>query len=209
MPAEEGIRTLTAARNRELLFDATVEFLTGLLICVVTFSVIFLVARLVTWLYRWPGYVPMVVTGVLIVVAFVSAWRRVDPLADRRLLTEGEELLTLISRSMAHMLYFSPRHPVAGVSRFLLCGPTKVLSSLGTMLHRLPTGPALFRDAAAALHLAADGLPVESVENPLAVLLLIRLSLVKSVAQSDPGKVEVVATGKGRDLFGGESPFES
>lgn len=203
MDIAAGIRRLVAARNRGLTFEAFVEFWLGVLFTALTLGFIYWIAWVFTYFTSLQGYFPAIVTGLFALASFYEAWRRVNPLQGVRSLTDAEMRLTLIALATPHFAYFSPRHALAGWAMVVLGGPANIFASIATLMHRLPSGGALFECAADLLSRALDGVPIDRVENLRAAYLLQRLALIKSIAVCGSENDTITTTQKGRDLLAG------
>src|ERR1035438_3377979 len=100
----DRISQMLSHRNRELAADAMLKALLGIAFAVVTFGVLFWMGWFVgvfvghyLGLRAWQF--GAILTGIFFVVATWSAWRRVDPLADLKPLTDAQMLLTVIGQA--------------------------------------------------------------------------------------------------------------
>lgn len=94
MTVADRIQRLVRARNAEIAFEATVEIGLGVLFTLIVYGFIYLLAYLISGFItlaflRWSPW-PALATGVFLLVAFWSAWRKVDPLAGKDPLSVGE-----------------------------------------------------------------------------------------------------------------------
>lgn len=191
---------LLRQRNRELAADAAAKALLGALFSLLVFGFVFWISWLAgifvggaLGLRAWQ--LGLLVTGVFFVVALWSAWRHVDPLADLERLSDRDMLLTLISQATPGIVYFSPRHALAGFAVVLLGGPANLVEALGIWAHRIRADEAMVDEAARCLALCEAGCPPERIREPAAALLLRRLALIKIVS-SGPS-VTLTLTDKG------------
>ncbi len=183
-------------RNRELAFDAALKAGLGIVFSLVAFGMLFwfgwVVGFFVNRSYAWQ--LGVVVAGVFFVTASLSAWRRVDPLADLAPLGDAEMVAMLIGRASGFMV-FSPRHALAGAALVLLGGPAGVFEALGIWAHRLRADDELIRKAAKVLVLCEATLPQDEIGDFLAAVLLWRLALIKPTVHGD--SAALVPTDKG------------
>lgn len=200
------VRARTRARNRELALEAIIEQSIGALFTTMTIGFIFGFTWLIVifsggpfGLARWQF--AGLVAGTFLLVTFISAWRRVDPLGGVSPLSPGQEMATLISLATPGVMYFSPRHASAGAAALLIGGPENILNAFGTWRHRLPTGGRLYDQAAGVLVAAEAEPPASSIEQPRAAILLSRLALIKVVSTGSTAKI--MLTEKGRLLLQG------
>ena len=186
----DRLSQMVTRRNRELAFDAGFKALLGIAFSVITFGVLFWMGWVVGFflafhvnVYAWQF--AAIVSGLFLVVAIWSAWRRVDPMAGLKPLTEAQMLLTLISPVTPGVMYFSPRHASAGLAVVLIGGPAGVFEAVGIWTHRLKAEASVIEQAARFLVACRAGLPVKQIEAPAAALLLRRLGLIRVVQTGD------------------------
>jgi len=198
-----------SARNRELAFEALVGAIMGLLVTAFIFGAIAGLAWLATFFIGTPlgldrSAFALGVAALFLLVAVVSAWRRVDPLAGLTPMTDRQLMLTLISLGSPHLLYFSPRHATAGAAAVILGGPASLCEALGTWAHRLRWNRAMVREAARLLERSRDACPADAIGDARAGLLLKRLALVKTIERG--GAPALTATERGREVLEGRDP---
>jgi hypothetical protein len=202
-PLVERLRRCIKLRNRELGIDAAIKAGLGVLFSLVTFGCVFWFSWVIGfaiagYLGMRPWHLALGVTALFAMAATWSAWHRVNPLAGLQPLTDQELILTLISQAIPGVLYFSPRHAVAGAALLLLGGPANVVSALGIWAHRLRADDRLLGEAASVLTLCGEGCPVKQLPHLHAALLLRRLALVKPMPNGNSTSLAV--TEKGRKL---------
>jgi hypothetical protein len=173
--------------NGELVYEAMVKAILGAVFSLFTFGFMFWIG----WFFSWgvatslslePWQCGALLAGVFFVVAAWSAWRQVDPMAGLERMTDRQWLLTQISLASPHLLYFSPRHALAGSAVVLLGGPSSMFQAIGIWAHRLRADQSLIEDAALLLTECSEPYPVEEARSVTAALLLRRLSLITVVA---------------------------
>lgn len=208
-PIEARILRLVRARNRELAFEALVGAIMGLLVTAFIFGAIAGLAWLAAFFLGTPlgldrSAFALGVAGLFLLVALVSAWRRVDPLVGLAPMTDQQLLLTLISLGSPRLLYFSPRHATAGAAALLLGGPANLCEALGTWAHRLRWSPAMVQEAARLLERSRDACPADAIGDARAGLLLKRLALVKTIERGSA--LALTTTERGRAVLDGATP---
>jgi hypothetical protein len=139
-----------------------------------------------------------ILTGLFVLAASWSAWRRVDPLADLARLSDQDLMLTMISGAAGGLGYFSPRHALAGFAVVLIGGPASMFEAVGIWAHRLPADPGLIESAARLLVSCQTEVQPLTLHNVSGASLLHRLALVK-IVPCDQTK-GVMPTQKGRDM---------
>lgn len=202
----DRVNHMVRRRNRELAFDAALKASLGIVFSLVTYGVLFWMGWFVGffvggYLNLRPWQFGAILTGLFFVVATWSAWRRVDPLAGLKPLSDRQLLLTLISQASPGLLYFSPRHATAGAAMILLGGPANVIEAFGIWAHRIRVEGSLIEDASRLLASCETEFPAEQVREPAAALLLRRLSLVKVVPSGESAALEL--TDKGLAVLSG------
>ena len=206
-PIATRLRDLVRRHNRELAFDILLKASLGIIFSFFTFGFLFWAG----WLCGWfvfgsfllkPWQFGAFVAGLFFIVAVWSAWRRVDPLAGLQRMTDEQWLLTQLSLASPDILYFSPRHALAGAAVLLLAGPSSVFQALGLWAHRLRADQALIEEAAQLLAECSASHPVEEIRRPLAALLLRHFDLIKVVPQGD--SVALTVTRKGSKILSHE-----
>jgi len=190
------------ARNRELMTEMAVELGMGLLFTALTvgflywllwFICLFLGGIRAAPLARW-------MTALFMLVAAISAWRRVDPFAGLRPMTGAERLMVVAGGLAGHGQI--NLHSIAGFASLLMGGPENLICALRSWLHRLPTDPALLDQAAEVLVACKSEIDLKSQESSAtAVVLLRRLNLIVPRGES-----KIALTEKGRDVVGRKSP---
>jgi hypothetical protein len=200
------LQDLVLRYNRELALDAALKALLGVLFSFLVFGLLFwfgwfigvFVARnfnLQAWQFG------CLVSGLFLLAATWSAWRRVNPLAGLPRLTDRQLLLTLLSQASPDILYFSPRHATAGVAVLLIGGPANLFQALGVWAYRIRADAALIEAASRLLVECQEKCPVMRVAEPAAALLLRRLALIKIVLSGESSAL--TATDKGRAVLSG------
>ena len=196
----DRLAQLVRRRNRELAFDAALKAGLGIVFSLLTFGCVFWFSWVLGFFFAsqlnlHPWQFGAVVTGLFVIVATWSAWRRVDPLAGLQRLSDQQMFLTLLSQATGSMLYFSPRHASAGMALILLGGPVNVFEALGIWAYRLPTTLILLEEATRLLEACQSGIPIEPFRGPAAVLLLRRLFLIKVVPRGTSAALMVTEKG--------------
>jgi hypothetical protein len=136
-------------------------------------------------------------------VAFISAWRRVDPLASVAL--SGDDIADRNAMNSAfHLATGLPivrREGVAAIATLLIGGPLNLFEALAEWRERLPARASLVEQAANLLSRARSG--VDGADAPpTATVLLHRLQLIKAQGHPD-GSVRLVPTQKGLEALRG------
>jgi len=191
----DRLHRLVRERNREVAIDATIKVLLGVFFSLVVFGFIFWVCWLVgffvgsSWNIR-PWQLGSLVTGLFFLVALWSAWRHVNPLAGLKPLSDEQLLLTIVSQATSGVVYFSPRHALAGAALLLIGGPANIVEAVGIWGYRIRADGPLVDEAARLLTLCEGGCPPERIREPAAALMLRRLALIKVI----PGGDTVVLT---------------
>jgi hypothetical protein len=190
-------------RNGELVFEAALKGLFGVVFSLITFGLIFWIGWF-SGLIFFAGALNLhawqfgaILTGVFFVVATWSAWRRVNPLAGLRPLSDEEKIATLISQAAGGLGLFSPRHASAGFAVVLIGGPASILEAIACWSLRLPARKAILQEA--ALLLETCPCPLERVQTPAAALLLKRLALITVIALGESAALSL--TDKGMNLL--------
>ncbi len=196
----DRVDDMVRRRNRELAFDAALKVSLGIVFTIVTYGVLFWMGWFVGffvagYLKLHPWQFGAILAGLFFVVATWSAWRRVDPMAGLKPLSDRQLLLTLISQASPGLLYFSPRHATAGAAMILLGGPANVIEAFGIWAHRIRMGGSLLEDASRLLASCETEFPAGQVRELTAALLLRRLSLVKVVASGDSAALALTDKG--------------
>jgi hypothetical protein len=202
-PITSRLQDLVRLHNRAIMLEVLAKTALGLVFTLLTFGFIFWVAWFAGFLLvsslRHAWLFAAAVTGIFLVVAIVSAWRRVDPLTGLEPLTDQQLLLTVMGQASGQFVYFSPRHASAGAALVLIGGPSSFLQALGAWTHRLRADESLMREAGSLLEGCLENCPIENVRKPAAAMLLKRLALIKTVRR---GKSAVLAlTEKGLKLL--------
>jgi hypothetical protein len=202
MSAGRNIARIVARRNGETALEAFGEVALGVLFTALTFGVVYWLA----WVFGFFGLSGALgmraselaawITGVLFVVAVLSAWRQVDPLQSLPPLTQRQELLTTISMASPNVLYFSPRHASAGVAMLLLGGPVNVMRGVGAWRHRVRWRGVTPDQAGALLARCERGLPLEQLDDLAGALLLRRLALIRVTGLGGTKTVELTEKGR-------------
>lgn len=194
--------------NRGLAFDAGLKAILGLGFSLLTFGFVFwfgwflgLFVAGTLGLQAWQFGV--VFTVVFLIAATWSAWRRVDPLAGLKPLSEKELMLTLVSQA-AGLLYFSPRHASAGAAVVLIGGPAAILQALGIWTYRIRLDSTVIDEAAEILAACKEKCPAKAVRRPAAVLLLRRLRFIKVIPDGE--SVAFTVTDAGHKVLSGAKP---
>lgn len=180
------LHDLVRRHNGSVAADAALKAALGIVFSFLTFGLVYwfgwfvgvFVARQVG-LQAWQF--GAIMTGLFLIVATWSAWRRVDPLAGVPRMTDRQWLLTVISQASPDILYFSPRHASAGLAMLLLGGPAGIFQAIGIWAHRLPANDTRIAEAARLLAACEMACPIEQIRDPAAAFLLKRLALIKLV----------------------------
>src|SRR6516164_9019113 len=130
------LRDLGRRHNRELAFDILLKASLGIVFSFFTFGFLFWLGWLCSWFvfgsfHLKPWQFGALVAGLFFTVAVWSAWCQVDPLAGLQRMSDEQWLLTQLSLASPGILYFSPRHVLAGAAVLLLAGPSSVFQALG------------------------------------------------------------------------------
>jgi hypothetical protein len=177
------IRQRVSKRNRELATEALLGGLLGVLFTAVVLGFIFWTAWLIAFFPLGSAratLVASVVAGVFALVAFVSAWRRTNPLAGIDPMSEAQWTRFMALQAAGYGAAAEPRRALAGAAHVILGGPVNILEAISTWRHRLRVNQATFAGAADLLNRAARGaVPTEQIEHPPAALLLNRLGLAR------------------------------
>ncbi len=194
------LHDLVRRHNRELVLEALVKALLGIVFSFFTFGFLFGVGWVVGWgvagsFNLRPWHFGAFLAGVFFVVAAWSAWRQVDPLAGLPRLTDQQWLLTQLSLASPGLLYFSPRHALGGSGVLLLAGPSSVFQALGLWAYRLRTDRSLIEEAGRLLMACSATCPLAEIGTPAAALLLRRLALIKVVPQGNSTAFTVTEKG--------------
>lgn len=182
----DRIRSMVRDHDRKVAGEAILKLLIGLVFTAMTFVMVF------GFLYIGVGAFvaqfgisglkfAMWSTLVFVLVSVGSAWYRVNPMSGLRRLTDEEYFLTIASLKIDELCYFSPRHATAGAAMILIGGPATILEALGMWTNRFGASSACIGEAATMLASCEDPMPIESIRNREAAILLRRLALVKFV----------------------------
>lgn len=193
-------------RNRELALDALLKAGLGLVFSLFTFGIVFWFSWVLGFFFGrqldlHPWQFAAIVTGLFFSVATWSAWRRVDPLAGLKPLSDQQLLLTAISQATGSMVYFSPRHASAGLAIILLGGPANLFEAVGIWVHRIRADASLLEKAARLLSLCKTQISAKEVRDPAGAVLLRRLALIKAVPSG--ASAALALTDKGLALLSG------
>ncbi len=200
-----ALRAAILSHNRELYLTAMVKAGLGLiLIAVIGFFSFLIFWFIVSFGFRLSNS-RMIALGIVTlyqVVAFVSAWRHVDPMAGVSL--TGSEIAT---RNVVNSAtYFATGIPVlrreglAAAASALIGGPANVLEAVADWRGRLPCGDEFIAEAAKVMADAPTKPTAESV-NPRAAAVLYRLGLIKA-ERGEGGQMQIATTQKGLELLG-------
>ena len=184
-PIASRIRELVRQHDRELRTDILIRIATGLAFSLLTFGFLFWFMWVFGFMAAYqlglaPWQLAAAITGVFFVVASVSAWYRVDPLAGIRPMTVQEKMTILVTRAVGFG-GFSPRHAVGGAATALLGGPANFVQAIGIANSRLRASDACVASAAKMLEESRKTYPIEKVKDIDAAVLLRRLALIKFV----------------------------
>jgi hypothetical protein len=182
----DRLRDLIGWRNRELAFDALLKTGLGVGFSCVTFGMLFWFGWVLGFFFGrhlnlHPWQIGAIFSGLFLVVATWSAWRRIDPLANLAPLSDREWFLTMLSQAAGGLGYFSPRHASAGLAIVLIGGPAAVIEAFGIWAHRIRADAVLIEESARTLVGCEPRLPITQVHNLAAAFLLNRLALIKVV----------------------------
>ncbi len=198
------LRGMVRRHNFELWCEAVIKSLLGIVFTAIVFGAIFGIGWFVgqgaapmVGLHAW--HFGAILAGIFLLVATWSAWRRVNPLAGLQRSSDGEELLSMISRAVGGVPYINPRHATATAAMVLLGGPANMLQAMGAVLSRIRASRSLLDEASQLLTACRETCPIESVHEPSAALLLGRLALIKVIP--DGNSSALTLTDKGRMLF--------
>jgi hypothetical protein len=205
-PIAGRLRDMVGGYNRELAAEALGKALLGVVVSFFVFGFVFWCGWFVGFavadslnLEAWQF--GALLSGLFLVVATWSAWRRVDPLAAVQPLSDRQLLLTLISQASPGLLYFSPRHATAGAAVVLIGGPANVFQALGIWASRIRADGPLLEEASRLVAACNGNCPIEEVREPVAALLLRRLGLIKVIPNGDSSAFTL--TEKGLTVLGG------
>jgi hypothetical protein len=198
------LQDLVGQYNREVWGDVLIKAGLGVVFSLVVFGLLYWFSWFVgVLIYPATGLVGWqfgtIFTGIFLAVAVASAWWCVNPLAGLEPLSDPENLIAQLSRS-AGVMYFSPRHAIAGAALFLIGGPANVFEAIGIWRSRMRANGTLILEAAHLLAACKDNCPIEEVRGPAAAVLLRRLGLIKAVPAVDSW--ELMLTDKGLDTLG-------
>jgi hypothetical protein len=202
----DRLTQVVRSHNRELAFDAGLKAFLGIVFSCITFGLLFWLGWFVglffaSYLHLDAWQFGLILTGLFLVVATWSAWRRVDPLAGLQPLSDAQLLLTLISQASGSLLYFSPRHSTAGAAMLLLGGPANVLEAFGIWAHRIRFNPSLIQEASHLLEACQTPVGAEQVSDPAAAWLLKHLAFIDFIPNGD--SAQLVLTEKGLSFLHG------
>lgn len=204
MELSDRISKLAISRNREIILEAGLEFGLGVIFTLITFGVMYWLVWIFGFLAHAPFYVPALVTGIFAIVSIYSAWHNINPLADVAPMTDMQYNLTMISLATPGFIYASPEHSIAGLSMFLFGGPANIIKSWPTWRDRLRFDAEIIKQSADVLRRTEDNVPIESVTEPRAVILLHRLTLIKGISLKGHANDAFAVTQKGRDVLHGK-----
>jgi hypothetical protein len=149
----------------------------------------------------WPALPSsLALVGLLLAVAFWSAFRRIEPMRGVDPLTPTQELAIKASWVVPGAVVTSPRHATAGTASLLIAGPLNMVDAIASWRSRIKVDQALYYAAADLLGRAAEGVDLEFVDDPRPFVLLRRLRLIK-VEERPEGLGRIVLTQKGRDAL--------
>lgn len=190
MKLQDRLAEMVRSRNRELAGDALLKAAIGVVFSLLTFGFVFWFGWFFGIYFSRQLNLPAwqfgaLFTGVFLVAATWSAWRRVDPLAGVAPLTDREWFLMMLSQAAGGLGYFSPRHASAGFAVVLIGGPAGIIEAFGVWAHRIRADAGVIEDAARLLDRCEPQLPIAQVHNLAAAFLLYRLALVKLIGQEE------------------------
>jgi hypothetical protein len=193
--------------NRELAGEALLKALLGVVFSILVFGFVFWFGWAVGWFVARPlgleaWHCGALLSGLFLVVATWSAWRRVNPLAGLEPLSDEQRMLTLLSQVTPGLLSFSPRHATAGAAVVLIGGPANVFEGLGIWASRIRADEPLIAEASRLLTACSTNYPVEEMREPAAALLLRRLALIKVIPSGDSAALTL--TDRGLTVLTGE-----
>lgn len=205
MHVVQYIQQAVAARNRELAIEAVIEAALGVLFCALVFGGVYVIAWfalmfMISFDASRASQYALGLTAIYATVATFSAWRRVDPLANVRRLSDVEESLMMMGPMLPYGIGMQPRHATAGAAVVLIGGPANLLEAWATWRHRLPSSGRVIESAAEVLQQAAHEVQVQQVADPLAAQVLHRLGLIKVTGEREK---RLGLTEKGRGVLAG------
>jgi hypothetical protein len=191
-------------RNNDKLVDFVMKGAWGTLFTTVAFGLFFCavwIFSLLFWGVKEPTNLALAITGVYLLVAFWSAWRRIEPFKALPRPTREEQVRARIEDIFGEgslLVDGLKRESIAGYATVLLGGPKCFVEAIAAWNARIPADRDLVERAQALLDRACGGgLSTETVVDGDACRLLAQLGLVRS----DAGKtVRLVATAKGKTL---------
>lgn len=197
----DRLRQLVAARNRELLFEALVGGLMGVVYVVLTCGLLFWIAWFTAgWRFGFSNavWIGAGVAALFLVVSTIEAIRRVNPFAPLKA-DWNDETFSAEGLSMMTGAPIVDRRSIAGAAAALLAGPAGILEAIADFRRRLPMDERTIDSAWRMLQRSVKDLPVCDVDDGKAFDLLHRLALVK-VRQINETTV-LMATMRGLDLL--------
>jgi hypothetical protein len=194
------LNDLVRRHNREIAFQAALKGSLGIAFTLVTYGFIFWFGWFVgcliaSYLGLTAWQFGVILTSLFFVAATWSAWRRVDPLAGLKPLSDAQWSLMLLGPTLTGTIYFRPRHATAGAAVVLIGGPASVMTAFGIWTHRLRIAGFSLDDAAQLLAACRTAFPADQVREPRTALLLMHLHLIKVVPSGD--SVGLVVTDRG------------
>lgn len=201
---EERIEKLIRAHNRELLIAGLTKLALGLLFTFFIYGIcywLFWVIQCFTTGWAWfDSYRPLILTGILLTIAFYASYRRVNPLEGVVQLSEAEELALLAGEAVGIGTFVNPTLVFAGSLVVLFGGPASILQGISALLHRIRFDAKLLQTASIVLARCEAGCPFKALLSPRAALLLKFLALIKVVPLAEEDGC--VLTEKGEKVLG-------
>jgi hypothetical protein len=192
--------------DSDLLAKGAIKAVLGVVFSIMAFGLIFWCGWFFGfWLAASLGLeswqLGLLCSGLFLVVAIWSAWRRVNPLAGVPRMTDQQWLLTQLHLQIGGIGYFSPWHASAGFAVVLIGGPASVLDAIGLWNAQMRADGPMIDAMAGVLEECADTPPIRKVGSLQAALLLKRLALIKIVPLGDSEAFALTEKGE-RVLFG-------
>lgn len=201
------VRKAVIHRNREILLEAAIAATAGVIFSLITFGVLWWLMWIFCWFTIGRGSAVMVAsvgTAIFVLVAVVSAWRRVDPLEHLSPMT-GRQMLTQDAAgalTLATGVPIMTRHSTAGAGVVLIGGPANIFEALSLYRHRIRAGHRQIAQAAELVdRVSAGDVAIDQLDeaDSQALHILSRLKFIKVVQEPGASQPVLRSTQKWRD----------
>lgn len=203
------LRTLIATENRKIAGEALLTAALGLGISLVVYGGVFWLSWIAFFFWLRGLRIGSETTSALLVTAvfalggIVAAWRRHDPMDSVRGMDPDMHDLQM-GLGYALGVPVVNRQSIAGFASLLIGGPANVLEAFALWRKRLPADAMTAADAVQLLEQSRHNLTLNATHDRKQIVLLHRLGLVKTAAQS--GRITLALTMKGAEFLNGSTP---